>query len=42
MATTSGTKAVGSTLLTLRPDDSAVKGMCLPSLSPLTEPESGL
>jgi hypothetical protein len=42
MVTTSETKAVGSTALTLRPDESPVKGLCFPSLFPLTVPESGL
>ncbi len=37
MITTSETKAVGSPQITLRPDESPVKGMCFPSLPPLTE-----
>jgi hypothetical protein len=34
---TSETKAVGSAMFTLRPDESLVKSLCLPTWSPLTE-----
>jgi len=42
MVTTSEMKAVGSTVFTLRLDESLVKATCFPSWSPLTEPESAL
>jgi len=42
MLTTSEAKAEKSRQLTLRPDESPVKGLYFPSLSPLTEPESAL
>ncbi len=34
---TSETKAVGSAMFTLRPDESLVKSLCLSTWSPLTE-----
>ena len=42
MITTSETKAGRSTTFTLRPDECPVKGLCFPSLFPLTEPEPAL